>query len=101
MVEVVWLAARTAQDVPDEEDGRTHIERLRQLLERMEREPRQAAEYALSSLEVNEELQLQVTSLKIQLESDTSQPSGSAARSHVLNLLLQDIERHVTIFDRV
>ncbi|KAJ0396865.1 hypothetical protein P43SY_002972 [Pythium insidiosum] len=53
-------------------DDQTRIERLRQLLERKERETRQAAEYGLSLLEVNEELQLQVASLKIQLEADTA-----------------------------
>ncbi|GLD98312.1 hypothetical protein PINS_up007009 [Pythium insidiosum] len=51
------LIVGTVQDVPDEEDDRTHM---------------QAAEYALSLLEVNEELQRQVTSLKIQLESNTA-----------------------------
>ncbi|KAG7395328.1 hypothetical protein PHYBOEH_003949 [Phytophthora boehmeriae] len=56
-------------------DDKSRLEQLKLLLERRENEVRQAAEYGLGLLEANEELQMQVATLKIQLETETEELS--------------------------
>uniref|UniRef100_A0AAV1SZX5 Uncharacterized protein n=1 Tax=Peronospora matthiolae TaxID=2874970 RepID=A0AAV1SZX5_9STRA len=50
-------------------DAKSRLKKLKQLLECRENELRQAAEYGLGLLEANGELQMQVATLKIQLET--------------------------------
>ncbi|RLN02483.1 hypothetical protein BBJ28_00014675 [Nothophytophthora sp. Chile5] len=54
-------------------DDKSRLEKLQLVLDRRERELRQAAEYGLGLLEANEELQMQVATLKIQLETETEE----------------------------
>ncbi|KAF4319171.1 hypothetical protein BBO99_00005062 [Phytophthora kernoviae] len=54
-------------------DDKSKLEQVKLLLERREHDVRQAAEYGLGLLEANEELQMQVTTLKIQLETETEE----------------------------
>ncbi|KAL4155940.1 hypothetical protein PRNP1_008041 [Phytophthora ramorum] len=56
-------------------DDKSRLDKAKLLLERRERELRQAAEYGLGLLEANEELQMQVVTLKIQLETETEELS--------------------------
>ncbi|KAE9361271.1 hypothetical protein PF008_g1185 [Phytophthora fragariae] len=56
-------------------DDKSRLDKLKLLLERREQEVRQAAEYGLGLLESNEELQMQVATLKIQLETETEELS--------------------------
>ncbi|KAI9895203.1 hypothetical protein PsorP6_018549 [Peronosclerospora sorghi] len=54
-------------------DATSDPDKLQRLLEHRENELRQAAEYGLGLLEANEELQMQVATLKIQLETETDE----------------------------
>lgn len=54
-------------------DDKSRLEKLKQQLERRDQEVRQAAEYGLGLLESNEELQMQVATLKIQLETESEE----------------------------
>ncbi|KAF1776387.1 hypothetical protein PC129_g3208 [Phytophthora cactorum] len=56
-------------------DGKSQLDKLKLLLDRREQELRQAAEYGLGLLEANEELQMEVGTLKIQLETETEELS--------------------------
>ncbi|KAG7383395.1 hypothetical protein PHYPSEUDO_003711 [Phytophthora pseudosyringae] len=56
-------------------DDKSRLDKLKVLLERREQELRQAAEYGLGLLEANEEQQMQVATLKIQLETETEELS--------------------------
>ncbi|KAG6574595.1 26S proteasome non-ATPase regulatory subunit 10 [Phytophthora cinnamomi] len=56
-------------------DDKSRLDKLKLLLEHREQELRQAAEYGLGLLEANEELQMQVATLKIQLETETEELS--------------------------
>ncbi|POM60780.1 hypothetical protein PHPALM_30339 [Phytophthora palmivora] len=57
-------------------DDKSRLNKLKLQLERRERELRQAAEYGLGLLEANEELQMQVATLKIQLETEMEELSA-------------------------
>ncbi|CAH0474053.1 unnamed protein product [Peronospora belbahrii] len=54
-------------------DDKSRLDKLKLLVQARERELRQAAEYGLGLLEANEELQMQVKTLKIQLETETEE----------------------------
>ncbi|CEG45781.1 uncharacterized protein PHALS_02054 [Plasmopara halstedii] len=54
-------------------DPAIELDKAMSLLERRELEVRQAAEYGLGLLEDNEELQMEVATLKIQLETETKE----------------------------
>lgn len=56
-------------------DDKSLLDKFKAQLERREQELRQAAEYGLGLLEANEELQMQVATLKIQLETETEELS--------------------------
>ncbi|CAI5740443.1 unnamed protein product [Peronospora destructor] len=56
-------------------DDKSRLDKYKLLLDRRELELRQAAEYGLGLLETNEELQMQVVTLKIQLETETEELS--------------------------
>ncbi|OWZ16644.1 hypothetical protein PHMEG_0009531 [Phytophthora megakarya] len=56
-------------------DDKSQLNKLKSQLERRDRELRQAGEYGLGLLEANEELQMQVATLKIQLETETEELS--------------------------
>ncbi|ETP41102.1 hypothetical protein F442_11692 [Phytophthora nicotianae P10297] len=56
-------------------DDKSQIDKLKLLLDRREQELRQAAEYGLGLLEANEEMQMEVATLKIQLETETEELS--------------------------
>ncbi|KAK1941181.1 hypothetical protein P3T76_007047 [Phytophthora citrophthora] len=56
-------------------DDKSLLDKYKAQLERREQELRQAAEYGLGLLEANEEMQMQVATLKIQLETETEELS--------------------------
>ncbi|EEY63491.1 uncharacterized protein PITG_15838 [Phytophthora infestans T30-4] len=56
-------------------DAKSQIDKLKQLLDRREKELRQAAEYGLGLLQANDEMQMEVATLKIQLETETEELS--------------------------
>ncbi|RQM12109.1 hypothetical protein DD237_008143 [Peronospora effusa] len=60
-------------DVPV--DDKSRLDNYKLLVDRYERELQQAAEYGLGLLDTNEELQVQVMTLKIQLETETEELS--------------------------